>query len=92
MKLEITAKTDQPTPVNLISHSYWNLAGHDQGNILGHYLTINADRYTPINKKRIPTGEIKSVKDTLYDFTQTRLIGEGINQLINTLKQKNIRG
>ncbi len=80
LKLEINATTDKPTPVNLVNHSYWNLAGHAHGNILGQYLTINADRYAPSNEQRIPTGEIKSVKDTPYDFTQSRLIGEGIKQ------------
>ena len=88
LKLEMTATTNEPTPVNLVNHSYWNLAGHDRGNILGQYLTLNADRYTPSNEKLIPTGEIESVKDTPYDFTQPRLIGEGMNQLRNTLKQK----
>ena len=87
LKLEMTATTDKPTPVNLVNHSYWNLAGHDRGNILGQYLTINGDRYTPSNKQRIPTGEIKSVKDTPYDFTQPRLIGEGIDQLRSIFKQ-----
>ncbi|EGJ32436.1 MULTISPECIES: galactose-1-epimerase [Moorena] len=87
LKLEMTATTNKPTPVNLVNHSYWNLAGHGSGNILGQYLTINADRYTPTNEQRIPTGEIKSVKDTPYDFTQPQLIGDGINQLRNTLKQ-----
>ena len=92
LKLEMTATTDQPTPVNLVNHSYWNLAGHGHGNILEHYLTINAGRYTSSNKRNIPTGEIKSVKDTPYDFTKPRLIGEAINQLINTLKPQKIRG
>ena len=89
LKLEMSATTDKPTPVNLVNHSYWNLAGHDRGNILGQYLTINGDRYTPTNEAGIPTGEIASVKDTPYDFTQPRLIGEGMNQLRSTLKQKN---
>lgn len=88
LKLEMTATTDKLTPVNLVNHSYWNLVGHAQGNILGQYLIINADRYTPSNDQQIPTGAIKSVKDTPYDFTQPRLIGEGINQLRNTLKRK----
>lgn len=88
LKLETTATTDKPTPVNLVNHSYWNLAGHNRGNILGQYLTLNADRYTPSNEQQIPTGEIKSVKDTPYDFTQPRLIGEGLKELRNTLKQR----
>ncbi len=87
LNLEMTATTDKPTPINLVNHSYWNLAGHNRGNILGQYLTINADRYTPSNEQRIPTGKIESVKDTPYNFTQPRLIGEGINQLRNTYKQ-----
>ncbi|NEP58396.1 MAG: galactose-1-epimerase [Symploca sp. SIO2G7] len=87
LKLEMTATTDKPTPINLINHSYWNLAGHASGNILGQYLTINADSYTPSNKQLIPTGEIQSVQDTSFDFTQPRLIGEGIKQLKDTLKQ-----
>jgi galactose mutarotase-like enzyme len=88
LKLEMTATTDKPTPVNLVNHSYWNLAGHNSENILGQYLTINADRYTPNNGQNIPTGAIASVKDTPYDFIQPRLIGEWMNQLRNALKQK----
>jgi aldose 1-epimerase len=87
LKLEMIATTDKPTPVNLVNHSYWNLGGHANGDILEQYLTIDADRYTPSNEQGIPTGKIKSVKGTPYDFTQPRLIGEGMNQLRNTLKQ-----
>jgi len=87
LKLEMTATTDKSTPINLVNHSYWNLAGHGSGNILGQYLTINADSYTLTDEQLIPTGEIQSVKDTPYDFTQPQLIGEGIKQLKDTLKQ-----
>ncbi len=87
LKLEMTATTDKPTPVNLVNHSSWNFAGHDRGNILGQYLTIKADKYTPSNKQGIPTGEIKLVTDTPYDFTQPRLIAEGIDQLRSIFKQ-----
>jgi aldose 1-epimerase len=87
LKLEMTATTDQPTPINLVNHSYWNLAGHDHGNILGQYLTIDAEQYTPTDRQGIPTGKIKSVKNTPYDFTQPQLIKEGIYQLKKTLKQ-----
>ena len=83
LKLEMTATSDKPTPVNLVNHSYWNLAGHDRRNILGQYLTINADTYTPTDEEGIPTGAIASVRDTPYDFRQPRLIGEGINHLKN---------
>ncbi len=87
LKLEMTATTDKPTPVNLVNHSYWNLAGHDRDNILGQYLAIDADRYTPSNEQGIPTGELKLVQDTPYDFTQSRSIGEGIDLLKSTFKQ-----
>ena len=56
--------------------------------LVGQYLTVNADRYTPSNEQLIPTGEIKSVPDTPYDFTQPKLIGEGMERLKNTLGQK----
>lgn len=80
-KMEMTATTDKPTPVNLTNHSYWNLAGHASGSILGHQLLINADKYTPNNAQKIPTGEIKLVQNTPYDFTQPKLINDGIKQL-----------
>lgn len=81
LKVEMTATTDKPTPVNLVSHSYWNLAGHNSGNILGNKLKINGDRYTVNDKDNIPTGEIKTVKNTAYDFTQPKSIGTDIKQL-----------
>ncbi|NER21295.1 MAG: galactose mutarotase [Symploca sp. SIO1C2] len=87
LKLEMTATTDKSTPINLVNHSYWNLAGHGTGNVLEQYLTINADSYTLTDEQLIPTGEIQSVKDTPYDFTQPQLIEEGIKQLKDTLKQ-----
>lgn len=92
LKLEMTATTDKPTPVNLVNHSYWNFAGHDSGNIFGQYLTVNADQYTPNDDQQIPTGEIESVKDTPYDFTRPRTIGEGIEQLKNVFRKNDPGG
>jgi aldose 1-epimerase len=80
LTLDYEANTDQSTPVNLTSHPYWTLAG--AGNILGHELMIAADEYTPCNEEHIPTGEIKKVKGTPFDFTSPIMVGRRFNQLI----------
>ncbi len=82
LKISYEAATDKPTIINLTSHSYFNLAGHDSGDILGHELMLNADNFTPVDDADtlIPTGEIKSVKDTPMDFTKPMPIGSRIAQ------------
>src|SRR5437660_775965 len=69
LKLNYTATTDKPTPVNLTNHTYFNLAGPKAKDILGHEVTFNADQFTPADDTLIPTGEIKSVTGTPLDFT-----------------------
>ncbi|MCX6896369.1 MAG: galactose mutarotase, partial [Verrucomicrobia bacterium] len=79
LKVEFTAKTDKPTVVNLTHHSYFNLRGQGNGDILGHVVQINADKTTPVDKGLIPTGAFADVTGTPFDFRQPAAIGARIN-------------
>ncbi len=78
LKVSYEAETDKTTVVNFTHHSYFNLAGHNSGNILGHILMINADNFAATDDLFIPTGEIKSIKGTPLDFTKPTPIGSNI--------------
>lgn len=84
LKLQYTATTDKETIVNLTQHSYFNLAG--KGDVLKHEVMINADKFTPTDKTLIPTGELRPVKGTPFDFRKPTAIGARINQDDEQLK------
>jgi aldose 1-epimerase len=86
LKIEYSATTDKKTVVNLTNHSYFNLAGQGNGDILGHLLTIQADQFTPVDADLIPTGELRDVMDTPFDFRKATAIGARIDQPDEQLK------
>jgi len=80
LRIEYKATTDAPTVVNLTHHSYFNLKGQGQGDILDHVLMIRADSITPVNEELIPTGELQSVSGTPFDFREPDPIGSRIEE------------
>src|SRR5580698_1470705 len=79
LRIEYSATTDKDTVLNLTNHSYFDLAGRGTGDVLGHVLKIDASRMTPVDAALIPTGELKPVAGTPFDFRTPHAIGERID-------------
>ena len=86
LRIDYSATTDKDTVINLTHHSYFNLAGEGNGDILNHLLMINANRFVPTDAGSIPTGELRNVAGTPFDFLKPTAIGARINQDDEQLK------
>lgn len=79
LKIEYKAVSDKDTVINLTNHAYFNLAGHNSGSVLEHELYVNADKYTVNNDECLPTGEIKDVAGTPFDFRAIKSVGRDLS-------------
>ena len=86
LRIDYAATTDKPTVLNLTNHTYFNLSGAGRGTILDHLLTLKANRFNPTDATNIPTGELRPVAGTPFDFRQPTAIGQRIDLANEQLK------
>ncbi len=84
LRITMKARSDRSTVVNLTNHSYWNLNGHQAGPVLDHEVILFADAYTPVDRHLIPTGEIRPVAGTPFDFTEPKTIAAEMEAISST--------
>lgn len=80
VRIELTATTDAPTPVNLTNHAYFQLDGEGTGTVDDHLLTVHADHYTPTDERLVPTGEVAAVDGTPFDLRSPTRIGDAVRR------------
>lgn len=81
LRIVMEADADRATPMNMVNHAYFNLAGHAAGDVRGHLVQLHADFYTPVDAQLLTTGEVLSVAGTAFDFRAPRRLGDGFDAL-----------